>query len=329
MRLVLTYNAKTSDDQSQAERFDREYVDRLLEGLRRLGHEVIPLEVSGPPGAIVDGLVQARPELVFNLAEGTSAHKRESYYPAMFELLGLPHTGGATSLLHVGLDKRLTNKILAVRGLQVPGGALLTPEEHRIPDQLRYPLFIKPNYEGSSMGISQKSVVESEDEARPLIDELLARYPAGVDIEEYIAGRELTVPMLQAYPQRLLEIVEYSFPGGGHAIFDYETKARSDQAVETHCPPALTTRQRDAVLALAEQAFRVLRPRDFGRADIRLTVEGTAYLIEFNPLPGLRPVSPVITGAEAKGIDYEGVLELIVESAVRRYGLRAEPSGEA
>jgi D-alanine--D-alanine ligase len=326
MRISFTYNLQKDNDEKQAERFSQEYVDRVVSALEDLGHRITPVEVSRPPGKLVDDIIASKPDLIFNLAEGIGGKMRESYYPAIFELLGIPYTGGTPGLLHVGLDKRLAGKLLEIRGIRVPKGALITKEEPELPDDLIYPLFIKPNYEGSSMGISQDSVAESKEEAQKKVSELLSEYSEGIIVEQFIQGRELTVPMLQAFEGYLLEIVEYKFDGDKHNIFDFETKSAEDveEKVETICPPELTPAEKREVLALSDRAFKVMRIPDFARADIRLDENGTPYLIEVNPLPGLRPVSPLITSAKAKNLTYVDVIGLIIKSAITRYDIKVD-----
>jgi D-alanine--D-alanine ligase len=326
LRVTLTYNLRQSEDEADAERFSEEYVQQLVSALEELNHDVSAVEVSGPPGTVVDQLLDSKPDLIFNMAEGVGGKRRESYYPAMYSLLGLPYTGGTPGLLHVGLDKRLAGKLLAVRGIRVPDGALLTPDHPDLPTDIEYPLFVKPNYEGSSMGITQESVVESEEEARKVIGKLMDKYPEGVIVEQFIRGREITVPMLSASPGYLLEIVEYEFEGDEHNIFDYDTKSAGgeDKSLKTICPPELSAAEKREILTLADRAFRVMQIPDFGRADIRLTEDGVPYLIEVNPLPGLRPISPLITGAKAKGLSYTDVIRLIIESARQRYQIEID-----
>jgi len=90
---------------------------------------------------------------------------------------------------------------------------------------LKNPLFIKPNFEGSGIGIHQDSVVRTPEEAKERIDSMLKKFSEGVNVEEYIEGRELTVPMFEAWPGHLLEIVGYMFSDEGlYNVFDYERK---------------------------------------------------------------------------------------------------------
>jgi D-alanine-D-alanine ligase-like ATP-grasp enzyme len=200
MRITLAYNLKKKHHEAQAELLSEEDVGRLLGALRQLGHQVMPVEVTGSSDQVVDRLLDSKPELVFNVAEGTEGPMREAIYPAIYRHLGLPFTGGGTALLLVDLNKRLAEKVLAVQGVLVPKGKLVTPRNPDLPEHLTCPLIIKPNFEGSGMGIHQDSVVGSPEEARQAIARLLKVYPDGLDVEEFIPGRELSVPMLEDWP---------------------------------------------------------------------------------------------------------------------------------
>jgi len=320
LRISLTHNLEGPEDQP-SESISREYVDRVLKAISSLGYHVTPVEVTGAPEEIVDRILESEPELIFNLAEGTESQGREAYYPAIFEILDIPYTGGGPAIMYANLDKRLTLKLLNVNEIKVPKGRLIRPEDDRLPEDIEYPAFIKPNYEGSSMGIGEKSVVHSREEAAERIEEMIDNFPDGVDIEEFIEGRELTVPMLEAFPDRLLEIVEYRRKEDNYNIMDYEIKKtdKREEALETICPPELDAGVRESVLEMASRTFRIMRTPDLGRVDIRLSEEGTPYLIEVTALPGLRPISPMMTAAKQRGLSYDEVVGLIIRSAIKRY----------
>ncbi len=324
MRITFAYNQRREEGEEQAELLTQENVESLLELLRTLPYEITPVEVSGPTDKMVADLLASRPDLIFNVAEGTQGVTREALYPAVYRHLGLPFTGGGPALLLVDLDKRLANKILSVQGIKVPQGTLLTPRNPELPEDFRYPLMIKPNYEGSGRGIHQDSVVESPKKARELIDSLLEEFPEGLSAEEFIPGRELTVPMLESFPGHLLEIVEHTFSGKSkHKIFDYEHKTRGEDegTVQVVCPPELSSQERHDVLALADQVFQTMPCPDLGRVDIRLREDGTPYFIEINPLPRLLADGSMIIAAKAKGIAHADVFDMVIRSAARRYGI--------
>ncbi|HKL25851.1 MAG TPA: P1 family peptidase [Desulfuromonadales bacterium] len=323
MRIVFAYNQQQEATEEQAELFTPEDIEILLDAFGKLPYEIIPVEVSGPVDETVKQLLEARPDLIFNVAEGSGGGMREALFPAIYKLLGLPYTGGGSSLLLVDLNKRLSEKLLAIQGIRVPGGALLTQASPELPDDLKYPLFIKPNFEGSGIGIHQDSVVRTPAEARDLIDRMLEKFPEGLNAEEFIEGRELTVPMLEAWPGHLLEIVEYTFPEEGkYNVFDYERKKVHEDgkpSFEVHCPPELTPEQRQAVFSAANAVFKVMPCPDLGRADFRLHEDGTPYFLELNPLPRLLPDAAMAIAAKSKGMDLPEMLDLVIRSAASRY----------
>ncbi len=326
MRITLAYNLRKTESEEESELLREEEVERLYQAIKKHAHTVTKVEVSGTPGELVENLVNSRPELIFNVAEGLEGKSREAYYPAVYEQLGIPYTGGGSSLLYVNLDKRLSEKILDQKGIPVPKGVLITEENPEIPEVLPYPLIIKPNYEGTSKGIYQKSIVENREEAEELIQKLLPKFPQGLDVEQYIMGRELTVPMLEAYPGKILEIVEHSFEeaDGKYDIYDYKLK-QSDDGVKMLCPPELSPQERQDVLSIADRAYSMMPCPDLGRVDIRLHEDGTPYFIEVNALPRLQPDGSLIIAAKEKGVEYDDVIRLVIESAARRYGLVIAP----
>ncbi|MFO7841443.1 MAG: ATP-grasp domain-containing protein [Fidelibacterota bacterium] len=321
INIAITYNKRTGKNEEQGELYYPEEIDHIINAIDSLGYRTTAVEVSGPPDEMVDRLLAASPDLIFNIAEGRSFQgiAREAYYPVIFELLGLPYTGGKPSVLYASLDKRLTAKLLKVRGITIPKGAVLTPEKPEIPDEIPSPLFLKPNYEGSGKGISQESVVEDREEAQQRVRELLEKYSSGVLVEQFISGRELTVPFLDDYPGTLLEIVEHDFSKarGKYNIYDYELKM-TDENVRTHCPPHLDMDLRLRILDYAARIRKALPCYDFGRIDLRLREDGTIYFLEINPLARLMPDGSLIIAAKEKGLEYEEVFNCIIKSAARR-----------
>ncbi len=331
MRITVAYNLRTDTSEETAELLTQEDVNRICGALRELRHQISPVEVSGQPDEVVDRLLNSSPDLIFNCAEGTIGSSREAFYPGLYEQLRIPFTGGNPSLLHMNLDKHLAKTVVAARGVRVPRGVLVTPTNRDLPTDLDYPLFIKPNAEGSSKGVTQDSVVETPEVCERRIDELLKQYRAGLVVEEFIAGRELSVPILEAYPGKILEIVEHTFDlekiGGRYNVYDYEMKQGGARAsgVGVECPASLDGDERDVVIAMARRVFEIMHCPDLGRVDIRLREDGTPFFIELNPLPSLHPVASLMLAGETRGLNYRDVLRMVVRSAARRYGLAVRP----
>lgn len=331
MRITIAYNLRTDDSEKTAELLSNEDVDRISEAIKSLGHMVTKVEVSGKPNDIVDRLLSSEPNLIFNVAEGTIGSSREAFYPGLYEQLGIPFTGGNASLLHLNLDKHLAKTVLASRGIRVPRGVLITKAGQELPDDLQYPLMIKPNSEGSSKGITKDSVVEDAAAAQRHIRSILEQYPAGIIVEEFILGRELSVPFLEAYPGKMLSIVEHTFDlsrlDSRYNIYDYEMKqgGASAAAVAVVCPAEISAPEESSVADMAQRVFDIMSCPDMGRVDIRLHENGQPFFIELNPLPSLHPIASLMTAAKVKGLDFKNVMRLIIRSAARRYGLALRP----
>ena len=331
MRITIAYNLRTDDSEKTAELLTDADVNRLSEAIASLGHTVTEVEASGKPNAIVDRLLTSEPDLIFNVAEGTIGSSREAFYPGLYEQLGIPFTGGNASLLHLNLDKHLAKTVLAAQGVRVPKGILVTRPDQPLPSDIRYPLMIKPNSEGSSKGITKDSVVENEATARNHIRAVLKQYPAGVVVEEFIVGKELSVPFLEAYPEKMLSIVEHTFDlsqlDSRYNIYDYDMKqgGKAAEAVQVVCPADLTADEESRTLQMARRVFEIMSCPDMGRVDIRLHEDGEPFFIELNPLPSLHPNASLMTAARVKGFDFKSTLRLIIRSAARRHGLALRP----
>src|SRR5512138_151170 len=247
MRIALTHNLRLSDSEEEAEFDSGETVESLASAIERLGHRVERIEVSGPASRTATRLEAFGPDLVFNTAEGRRGRFREAFFPALFDELGMPYTGSDAYVLALTLDKQLTKLVLAQHGVTTPRWQYVEDPRQLQPNALRYPVIVKPNFEGSSKGITQDSVVEDPLRLHEVVQAALVRYPAGVLVEEFIVGRDVTVPFLEAAaPERrgVLQPVEYVIDEAAsttrkYAIYDYELKTKLDAQVSVRAPAAL------------------------------------------------------------------------------------------
>jgi D-alanine-D-alanine ligase len=334
MRIALTHNLRLSDAEEEAEFDTRETVEGLAGAIERLGHRVERIEVSGPASRTVARLEAFGPDLIFNTAEGRRGRFREAFFPALFDELAMPYTGSDAWVLAITLDKQLTKLLLAQHGVRTPRWQFLERAEELQVNALGFPVIVKPNFEGSSKGITQDSVVEDPLRLHDAVRAALERYPAGVLVEEFIRGRDVTVPFLEkAAPERggVLQPVEYVIDEARagkrrHAIYDYELKTALDDAVSVRAPARLSGPEAARVHEQASRVYRVLGIRDLGRADFRLGEDGQAYFLEVNALPSLQPGAGIYAAAGLEGLHVDGVISAVVESAVARQAVAAEPS---
>jgi D-alanine-D-alanine ligase len=180
-----------------------------------------------------------------------------------------------------------------------------------VPDRIGLPLIVKPPREGSSIGITKVAdCSEMEGAVR-----LAAQYDADVLCEEFIAGIELTCPVLGAGDSaQALPVVRIDAPGGN---YDYEHKYFSDDT-GYRCPSGLAPEEEAEVQRLTLAAYRALGCRGWGRADLMLRASDRAiFLLEMNTSPGMTGHSLVPMSARAAGIGYEQLcLRLLRDAAL-------------
>lgn len=327
MRLALTHNLRLTDSEDEAEFDSRETIDTLTSALERLGHRVERIEVSGPASRTAARLEAYAPDLVFNTAEGRRGRFREAFYPALFDELGFPYTGSDAWVLAVTLDKALTKLVLREHGVISPRGQFIEELSELKADGWRFPVIVKPNFEGSSKGITQESVVEDKPRLRALVEKQLAKFPAGVLVEEYIPGKDLTVAYLEkASGGGVLTPVEYVFDEAElskrrYRIYDYDLKSVHYNAVSVRCPAEFPAYVLERAQDLARRAYKALGVRDLGRIDFRVAEDGQVYFIEINALPSLEPGAGIYAAAALEGLHTDAVLGKVVESAVARWGI--------
>jgi D-alanine-D-alanine ligase len=335
MRIAFTHNVQLGTTEEEAEFDTPATVASLTTALRNLGHEVEPVEVSGPASRVVARLEALNPELVFNTAEGTRGRFREAFFPALFDRLGMPFTGSDAYTCALTLDKQLTKLVLAQHGIPVAKDKLVRQLRDLNGLSLRYPVIVKPNYEGSSMGIRADSVVDDASALQAKVMDLLSQYPAGVLLEEYIVGRDIVVPFLEkAAPATfgVLEPAGYDFDlsqvgARKYAVYDIELKTSASHAVEVRVPAGLPDSVRVALLEASRKVFEVMQVRDLGRIDYRVREDGTFCFLEINALPSLEAGAALYRCAALAGVSsMEAVLDHVIRSASERYGVAYRPS---
>lgn len=326
MHIAFTYNLQQTDTEEQAE-FDRpETVEAIAVGLRQAGHRVDLVEVSGPTSALVAQLELLRPDLIFNTAEGSRGRFREGFYPALFEQLGIPYTGSDAYVCTTTLDKRTTKMLLNAYGVPTPRWRFVDSMERLNGHSLRFPLIVKPNFEGSSKGITGDSVVEDTEALTHRVARLLVDYPAGVLVEEFIVGRDLVVPFLEGVSPNTDGVLEpgvYDYQAAyldkKYPIYDFEMKSNGFDSVSVKVPADITERTRATAIRTSGRVFRILGIRDVGRVDFRVTEDGAIYFLEVNALPSLEQGASVYLAAALMGLTTPGeVLGAIVRSAIAR-----------
>jgi D-alanine-D-alanine ligase len=277
-------------------------------------------------GNLPQWFLSHRVDLVFNIAEGTHGVHRESQVPAILELLHIPFTGSNSVTLALALDKAKTKQILAAEGIPTPAWQLFSTPHTPLSARLEFPLIVKPNREGSGKGIWRENVVGDEASLRRQVAHIYARYRQEVLVEEFIHGKELTAGILGEEVLPILEIDFEPCRTSGEFFYSWRMKEFQGDASQglvpaLHCPARLDAETTARVQDVARRAHRALGCTDLSRTDIRLRKDGTPFVLEINPLPGLSPLDsnlPMMTAAA--GLSHPALIQRIVTLAMIRYG---------
>ena len=264
---------------------------------------VIPRDVSVADACALTAraLQQGHPDVAFIALHG--AFGEDGTIQHVCEDLHLAYTGSDVSASRLGMDKIASRKRFEVAGLLVPRWQVvdLSAETPGRSTPVTYPVVVKPANQGSSLGVS---IVQRE---RELSDAFASagRYGPLVLMEEFVAGREVTVGVLGEEPLPIVEIRPRQ------PFFDYT--AKYTLGATTYIVPApLPTATIRSVQAMGLAAHRALGCRHFSRADIILNREYAPVLLEVNTIPGFTPTSLLPKAAACLGISYESLCEQLV-----------------
>lgn len=275
----------------------------------------------------LEALLAQPVDLVFNLAEGFGSRSREAHVPAVCEMLRIPVTHSDPLTCAATLDKSVAKVLVAAAGVPTARGALLTRVDQIETLDLPFPVFVKPNGEGSSMGIVDRARCEDRAALAERVARIVADYAQPALVEEFLPGVEATVGILGtgegARVLGTMEVVPLREPRD-RFVYSLEVKrdvhfaARMEYVVPPRQPQALIDRMEQVALT----AYRALGCRDVGRVDLRVGSDGEPRFLELNPLPGLKPGwSDLAVLAEKAGTRYEDLILAIVNEARARYGL--------
>ena len=285
------------------------------------GRKFLPAGVTQPLGLLhsADGgaeitalpqLPQAspedRPDVVFIALHGRGGE--DGTVQGMLEVLGFPYTGSGVLASALAMDKAMSKRVLMSVGVQMPRDVTLTRGEP-VPEGVPpIPLIVKPNAQGSTIGMT---VVEKPSQLKAATD-LAFQYDDVALVEQFITGTEITVPILGNAELEVLPIVEI-VPLGG--FYDYEAKytaGATDEIVPARIPNAVAAEAR----RVAELCHRTLGCRGMSRTDMIVTAEGEIYTLEINTIPGMTPTSLLPRSAQAAGYSFAQLLDRLIDLAL-------------
>jgi D-alanine-D-alanine ligase len=324
MIVGLTYDLRSAYlkmgySKEETAEFDREDTIEAIETtLNELGFKTVRI---GNLMELIHQLNQGqRWDIVFNICEGMHGIGREAQVPALLEAFRIPFVFSDSVSLSVTLHKAMTKRIVRDAGIATPDFFVVRDEQDISQCSLPFPLFAKPNAEGTGKGIGKLSLIHTPEELRETCLNLLDAFKQPVLVEEFLPGREFTAGITgsgkNAEVTGVMEILLQNEAEKGS--YTYTNKAEYEKLVQykpVEGPLA------DEVAKLSLEAYHVLECLDGGRVDIRLDKTGNPQFIEVNPLAGLHPIHsdlPIL--CRFNGITYKDLMERIMRSALQRYG---------
>ena len=275
----------------------------VLNALRKQGYDAHPIDPKTFPVAT---LKEQGFDRVFNILHGRGGE--DGTMQGLLEQIGIPYTGCGVMTSALTMDKMRTKMLWKAFGLPVAEMEIVTVENRTnlnpelVVKKLGLPLMVKPSLEGSSVGLTK---VKTMDELESAVDFAL-KFDRTVLIEEWLAGDEFTVPVLDGEVLPSIKIV----PEG--EFYDYDAKYISDNT-QYFCPAGLSDAREQELRRLVKQAYDVVGCRGWSRIDVMADAEGKFRLVEVNTNPGMTSHSLFPKSAATVGYSFEQLVEKILE----------------
>ena len=275
----------------------------VLNALRKQGYDDHPIDPKNFPVAT---LKEQGFDRVFNILHGRGGE--DGTMQGLLEQIGIPYTGCGVMASALTMDKMRTKMLWKAFGLPVAEMEIVTVENRAnlnsevVVKKLGLPLMVKPSLEGSSVGLTK---VKTMEELESAVDFAL-KFDRTVLIEEWLAGDEFTVPVLDGEVLPSIKIV----PEG--EFYDYDAKYISDNT-QYFCPAGLSDAREQELRRLVKQAYDVVGCRGWSRIDVMADAEGKFRLVEVNTNPGMTSHSLFPKSAATVGYSFEQLVEKILE----------------
>jgi len=268
--------------------------------LEAIGYNVLSITMENKLGDIISDLHSV--DLVFLGLHGSIGEN--GTIQGFLESLGIKYTGSDPLSSAICMDKNISKIIARDRKVNTPNWEIVTRGQTLNEDNSEFPLVIKPNDQGSTVGLT---IVQDESELGPALN-LAYNYSSSVMVEKFIEGRELTVTLIGGKALPVCEIIP------SHELYDYECKYTPGMSKYV-CPADIDLDITKRVQEITERLFEVLKCRHYSRADFRLDHENNLWFLEMNTLPGMTDTSLAPMAAKAAGFSFNELIDRIVLQA--------------
>jgi D-alanine-D-alanine ligase len=298
----------------------------VLEALRTLGHTAEYLAIFDDLDIIQQKLQQFEPDIIFNLADQFKNNRAfDQNIVSFLAMRGIAFTGCGSTGLTLCKHKAISKKILGYHRVHTPAFVTIARGKRIArPKHLKFPILVKPLKEEASLGISQASFVENDDQFRERVQFIHEKFDNDVIAEEYIEGRELYVSLLgnhrlDVFPFR--ELVFREVPPDEPKIATYKAKWDEDYrkrwGLENRDADGLDPTVISTIQQTCRRIYRLLTIDGYARLDLRLTADNKVYFIEANPNPTLAADEDFAQSALKAGLTYPQLIDRIIRVGLK------------
>jgi len=291
----------------------------IAEAIKELGFELKHFKADSD---LCNKVMRYNPDLVFNRSNLDHKNKEIAITPELLDRLGIPYTGPNAKNCIIAFNKYLTKTIL--RSLDIPTSEFVMitdPSNIQIPENMSFPLFIKPVTGGCSLGIEGENLVFREKSCRAICKNLINTFDRPVIVEEFLDGREFTVGLLGNDPPAPLPILEFiNYAEKAYSFRSFTSKMIMGEYEQDSCPAAVSKKEKNEIIDLAVRAYNAIGCRDYARIDIRFDKDNMPHVLEVNAFPSLIPgKSSFAHMAEKFGLSFTELIREILTIASKRY----------
>ncbi len=268
------------------------------------------IEVSITSQGLFSGGKNLAIDVAFPILHGT--YGEDGTIQGLFEMIGLRYVGSGVLASAVSMDKSYAKPIFAAAGLKVASGTVVTSTNFELPSNLNYPLFVKPARSGSSRGTTK---VKQSSDLKAAVEAALA-FDSKVIIEQAVDGKEIECAVLQSQGKTIVSPVGEIVISSKYEFYDFQAKYLDDsmQLVFPDLPAGVEEKIQSAALT----AFNAAGCEGLARVDFFYSTSGDVVINEINTMPGFTPLSVYPKLIEKIGINYQGLITTLIQTAQSR-----------
>ena len=268
------------------------------------------IEVSITSQGLFSGGKNLAIDVVFPILHGT--YGEDGTIQGLFEMIGLRYVGSGVLASAVSMDKSYAKPIFAAAGLKVAPGTVVTSANFELPSSLKYPLFVKPARSGSSRGTTK---VKQSSDLKAAVEVALG-FDSKVIIEQAVDGKEIECAVLQSEGKTIVSPVGEIVISSKYEFYDFQAKYLDDsmQLVFPELPAGVEEKIQSAALT----AFNAAGCEGLARVDFFYSASGDVVINEINTMPGFTPLSVYPKLIEKSGINYQGLITTLIQTAQTR-----------